>query len=373
MPVNNARRTPVALVGAGKIGAMIVDLLLDSDDYEITLIDADADRLAEVGGSRRVQRLRLDVTDVAALAKAVQGHFALLSATPYFLTTRIACAARDAGVHYLDLTEDVASTAQVKRLAEDADSAFVPQCGLAPGFISIVTNDIAAHFQELDTIRMCVGALPRFPSNSLNYNLTWSTDGVINEYCEPCVAIKSGALTMVSPLEHLEHFSLDGVTYESFNTSGGIGTLADTLEGRVRNLSYQTIRYPGHRDIMKTLLHDLGLRDRRDLLKDVLEHSVPATLQDVVLIFVTVSGKKHGRLMQETYANRIHGARVADQPRSAIQVTTAASICAVLDLLVEGKLPVRGFVTQEQIALSDFLANRFGRFYQSEQTQYQAA
>lgn len=371
--MNRNRRTPVVVVGAGKIGSMIVDLLLDSGAYEVTLIDAAESRLAEISKSPWVHPQRIDVTDENAVANAAHDHFAMLSAMPFFLTTHVARAAKDAGVHYLDLTEDVTSTAEVKRLAAGASSTFIPQCGLAPGFISIVTNDIASHFEELDTIRMCVGALPQFPSNSLNYNLTWSTDGVINEYCELCAAIKSGELTQVPPLEHLEHFSLDGVTYESFNTSGGIGTLAETLAGRVRNLSYQTIRYPGHRDIMKTLLYDLGLRDRRDLLKNVLEHAVPATLQDVVLVFVTVSGKVQGRLIQETYANKIYGRKIRGQFRSAIQITTAAAICTVLDLLAGGELPTQGFVTQEQIALSDFLDNRFGHCYRKPEPQYRAA
>lgn len=366
-------RTSVALVGAGKIGAMIVDLLVATDDYAVTLIDASRPGLAEIDDHPLLTKVELDVTNESALARVLAGHFAVMSATPFFLTTPIARAARAAEVHYLDLTEDVASTEEVKRLAEGSTRAFIPQCGLAPGFISIVTSDIATHFDELDTIRMCVGALPQYPSNSLNYNLTWSTDGVINEYCEPCVAVQSGELTLVQPLEQLEKFSFDGVNYESFNTSGGIGTLAETLCGRIKNLSYQTIRYPGHRDIMKTLLHDLGLRDRRDLLKDVLENAVPATLQDVVLIFVTVSGRKRGQLLQETYANKIYSAEVGGQVHSAIQITTAASICAVLDLLRSGYLAQSGFITQEEIKLEHFLENRFGRHYRQTKAFHQAA
>ena len=262
---------------------------------------------------------------------------------------------------------------RVKLLAEKSSRAMIPQCGLAPGFISIVANDVANTFDELETIRMCVGALPQYPSNSLNYNLTWSTDGVINEYCEPCVALIDGELTMVPALEHLEHFSLDGINYESFNTSGGLGTLADSLDGKVKNLSYQTIRYPGHRDIMKTLLHDLQLRDRRDLLKDVFENALPATLQDVVLIFVTVSGSKNGQLYQETYANKIYGQDIGGKFYSAIQITTAASICTVLDLLMNDEIPSRGFVRQEEISLEAFLQNRFGRYFWSEQSLHLAA
>jgi len=365
--------TKIAVIGAGKIGTMILELLLSTEDFAVTVFDASEDQFALLPALPRLSTICIDVTDEDALAAALKGHFAVLSATPFFLTKHVAKAAVIASVHYLDLTEDVASTEYVKSLAKDADCALIPQCGLAPGFISIVANDVAAKFDDLDTIRMCVGALPQYPSNSLNYNLTWSTDGVINEYCEPCVAVKNGENIMVPALEHLEHFSLDGIKYESFNTSGGLGTLAESLEGKVKNLSYQTIRYPGHRDIMKTLLQDLQLRDHRDLLKQVFENALPATLQDVVLIFVTVSGMKEGQLFQETYANKIYSQEVNGRFHSAIQITTAASICTVLDLLVSGQLPSKGFVRQEEITLKQFLENRFGQYYQSSQTMGLAA
>src|SRR4029077_8924617 len=112
-----------------------------------------------------------------------------LSAAPFHLTTAIAQAAADAKVHYLDLTEDVESTRRVRAIAAGAGVAFIPQCGLAPGFISIVAQHLPGRFETLESVRMRVGALPQYPSNALNYNLTWSTDGVINEYIEHCEAI----------------------------------------------------------------------------------------------------------------------------------------------------------------------------------------
>jgi saccharopine dehydrogenase-like NADP-dependent oxidoreductase len=266
-------------------------------------------------------------------------------------------------VHYLDLTEDVASTQRIRALAEGASSAFIPQCGLAPGFISIVAADLAARFDRLDSVRMRVGALPAYPSNALNYNLTWSTEGVINEYIEPCEAIVDGRRVTVPALEEREEFALDGVLYEAFNTSGGLGTLCETLQGKVRTLNYRTIRYPGHAAIMKALLHDLRLADRRDVLKDILENAVPTTTQDVVIIFVTVAGWREGRLVQETYARKVYSAVVAGEVRSAIQITTASSLAAMLDLLAHGELPQQGFVKQEQVPLAAFLGNRFGAVY----------
>lgn len=353
----------ILVVGAGNIGEMIAALLLPTGDYRVTIADRSEAALAKLNGVAGLEKLVLDATDEAALSAALKGRFAVVSAAPYHITARIAKAAHDAGVHYLDPTEDVASTKLVKELSQSSKAALIPQCGLAPGFIAIVGKHLADTFEELDTLRLRVGALPRFPTNSLTYNLTWSTEGVINEYLEPCEAIVEGKPMLVPALENVERFALDGMTFEAFNTSGGLGTLGDTLAGKVRNLSYQTIRYPGHRDIMRTLIQDLRLGHNRELFKQVLENAVPVTEQDVVIVFATASGKRNGRLMQESYANRIYPRELNGKHWAAIQVTTASAICAVLDMLAAGKLPQQGFVRQEDIPLPVFLENRFGNAY----------
>src|SRR4051812_22755607 len=352
----------ILVIGAGKIGATIADMLHETGDYAVTVADVSVPALEAIA-TAGVKTIQLDFSDAVALQAALKGQYAVLSAAPYHLTGNIAQAARVSGVHYFDLTEDVATTRMVKELAADATTAFVPQCGLAPGFIAIVAHDIARRFDSLDAVRLRVGALPQYPSNALSYNLTWSTDGVINEYIERCEAIVDGQVREVPALEEREEFSLDGTRYEAFNTSGGLGTLCETLQGQVRSLNYKTIRYPGHCDLMRVLLNDLQLRHRRDVLKDILENAVPATLQDMVIVFVTVTGQRDGRHVQETYARKIYGQNVAGIERTAIQVTTAAGICAMLDLLVQGPLPQAGFVRQEEVSLATFLANRFGRVY----------
>ena len=353
----------IIVVGAGNIGSTIASMLAEAGDYEIVVCDRDATRFDSVQDHPAITTRAVDITDPSALQDVLAGSFAVLSAAPFHLTTKIAEAAARAGVHYLDLTEDVASTKRVMELAATATSAFIPQCGLAPGYISILANDLASRFDTLETVRLRVGALPQYPSNALNYNLTWSTDGVINEYIEPCEAIVEGQLSKVPAMEEREEFSLDGVTSEAFNTSGGLGTLCDTYSGRVRSLNYKTIRYPGHAAIMKALLNDLNLRNRRDTLKDILEAALPSTSQDVVVVFVTVSGYRNGRLMQETHAQKIYSGIIAGRRYSAIQITTAAGICTVLDMLATSALPSTGFIRQEDVALDDFLNNRFGSRY----------
>lgn len=354
--------TKLTLFGAGKIGEAIVHLLARTGDYELQVVDSDPLRLAPMMGAG-VECVPCDISDEREIAKLLEDQDVAISACPYYLTPTIARAARKQGVHYLDLTEDVESTRVVMGLAEGSSHALIPQCGLAPGFISIVASDLAKRFDRLRDVQMRVGALPTFPNNALKYNLTWSTDGLINEYCNPCLAIRDGEPIETLPLEEVERFSLDGIDYEAFNTSGGLGTLTDTLAGRVENLNYKTVRYPGHRDIVKTLVRDLRLDRRRGLLKDVLEAAIPMTRQDVVLIFVAVTGEREGRLQQESFVKKIYAREIDGRLFSAIQITTAAGICAMVDLLVEGKLPQSGFVRQEQAALPDFLANRFGAYY----------
>ena len=353
----------VVLLGAGHIGHTIASLLSHSGDYQLKVVDRSA-RALQALAQLPLQTEVVDTSDAALLRASLQGFDAVINALPYHLATMAATQALAAGCHYFDLTEDVAATRAIMRLAEGAATAFMPQCGLAPGFIGIVAHHLSKKFSRLQEVKMRVGALPAFPTNSLKYNLTWSVDGLINVYCHPCEAIRDGAIIDVLPLEGMEHFSLDGTEYEAFNTSGGLGTLCETLSGRVQTLDYKTVRYPGHRDIMKMLLQELGMKDDQEMLKDILRRSIPMTMQDVVLVFVTVSGEREGKFVQEVFARKIFADRNEAAPLSAIQITTAAGICAAVDLFRDGKLPQRGFIRQEQVELPDFLANRFGSAYQ---------
>lgn len=357
----------ILLLGAGKVGRMIASFLAGCDEYRLRVADRDATTLARLSARTAVEEtMVVDVTHGGQLRAAMKDCQAVISALSFNVTPLAAQAAWELGASYFDLTEDRQTTEQVRRIAQQANpgQVFMPQCGLAPGFISILASDLTGWFDRLDTVRMRVGALPQFPTNKLTYNLTWSTDGLINEYCNPCEVIHEGRLLEVLPLEGLEHFSLDGVRYEAFNTSGGLGTLCVSLQGAAREVNYKTIRYPGHHDLMTFLLRDLRLEARRELLKDVLETAIPLTFQDVVITFCTVTGWRNGQFVQKSDARKIYAHTIDGEEWSAIQITTAASLCAVLELFFQGKLPQQGFVSQEQVALNDFLNNRFGRWYQ---------
>jgi saccharopine dehydrogenase-like NADP-dependent oxidoreductase len=331
------------------------------------MADHDEAAIARVAQQSRVKTQLVDATDPSALEAVLDGKQAVISALSYRFNPLVAHTALARSVHYFDLTEDVGTTHEVREIAGRAKpgQVFMPQCGLAPGFVSIAAHQLTQSFEKLDTVHMRVGALPQFPSNGLKYNLTWSTDGLINEYCNPCEAIHEHEKQRVLPLEGLEHFSLDGVRYEAFNTSGGLGSLCDTLGGKVRELNYKTIRYIGHRELVVFLLNELRMSEHRSELKDILERAVPVTFQDVVVVFCAVSGWRAGQHVQITDARKIYHQSIADVHWSAIQITTGAGVSAVVDLVFEGALSGTGFLPQEAVALPVFLKNRFGRYYDS--------
>jgi saccharopine dehydrogenase-like NADP-dependent oxidoreductase len=125
-------------------------------------------------------------------------------------------------------------------------------------------------------------------------------------------------------------------------------------------MNYKTLRYPGHCEKIQLLMKDLKLNEDRKTLKRVLEHAIPQTLQDVVLIYASVTGTKHGEFFEENYVKKIYPQCIKGKLWSAIQVTTASSVCCVMDIVLGNGAAYRGFVTQESIGLQDFLANDFG-------------
>jgi saccharopine dehydrogenase-like NADP-dependent oxidoreductase len=267
----------VLILGAGKIGALISGLLAESGSYTVFLGDVSGPT-ARCGRARAWQRQphrhRLGCERHSRAQRHLAAHpvDAVISSLPYYCNVGVAKAARGCGSHYFDLTEDVEVTHAVIGIAAGAPQAFVPQCGLAPGFISIAANELMSHFDKLRTVKLRVGALPQHPNNVLKYSLTWSTEGLINEYGNPCQAIADGRTVEVAPLEGLEEIAIDGTLYEAFNTSGGLGSLAESHGARCESMNYKTIRYPGHCAQMQFLMNDLKLNHDRKTLKQVLEN-----------------------------------------------------------------------------------------------------
>ena len=333
-------KTKIAIVGSGNIGWALKQLL--KKDFEINQGDI------EDG---------FDALDISQVKDFLKGNDAVISAGPFKVNKNIAKIAAEQGIAYFDLTEDVETTDFIKNL--NSKNILMPQCGLAPGAINICAASMMKDFDSVNEVLMRVGALPRFTTNEMSYYLSWSTNGLINEYCNEADAIYEGKSVKLMPLEGIEKIVIEGESFEAFNTSGGCATMCETYENQVENLSYKTIRYPGHVNHMKFLFNDLHLKKNRDVLEKLFDKEVPRTKNDVIIFFVKVIGMIDGVLQEKTYLRKIYG----NDKLSAIQLTTASGVCSVLKMYLDGKMKGNGFVKQESLSWEEFLENKFGQVY----------
>ncbi|THB75984.1 MAG: L-lysine dehydrogenase [Desulfobulbaceae bacterium] len=344
------------VIGLGKVGYLVA-LLLKETGFKVTGCDLQPDRTHEFPTKS------VDVTDLEQTHALLAEHDCVISCLPYNFNAPLAQIAAERQLHYFDLTEDVETTNKIIEISKTSKKVMAPQCGLAPGFIAIVGATLASRFEKIRSIKLRVGALPKHPTGLLGYAFNWSPEGVVNEYLNDCEVIEHGTRKMVSPLEWLETLVIDGVQLEAFTTSGGLGTMCETYAGVVENLDYKSIRYPGHAALMNFYLHELLMREDRELAGKILVHAKPPVNEDVVYMHASAEGWINGNLQREEFVRTYEPVDVAGRPRRTIAWTTAASVCSVVELVAEGRLPNSGFIKQEEIGLEDFLATANGRLF----------
>jgi saccharopine dehydrogenase (NAD+, L-lysine-forming) len=348
----------IAVLGLGKVGHLAAELLAEAG-FSVTGLDA---RGLE-GAAFPV--MALDLADAGAVREALAGQEAVLSCLPYHLNIGISTLAHEMGLHYFDLTEDVPTTRHIRGLAETARAIMAPQCGLAPGFIGIVGAHLAEQFERVRSIKLRVGALPQNPTGLLGYAFNWSPEGVVNEYLNDCEVIEEGVQKTVSAMEWVETIHIDGLRLEAFTTSGGLGTMCETYLGRVENLDYKTMRYPGHVELMNFFFHELLMRENRAEAGRILTHAKPPVDEDVVFVHAAAEGWTGGQLKRREFVRAYYPIEIARKRRTAIAWTTSASVVAVIEMVRAGSLPARGFLKQESIPLDPYLATRTGLLFKT--------
>lgn len=349
----------VAVVGLGRIGALIA-LMLSEEGFEV--IGLDARPRPELGPEVGI----VDVEDAAALRAAVANVDAVISCLPLSLNVHVVRAAHAVGAHYLDLTEDVGTADLVTELAASARSALITQCGLAPGYVNVVAADLLARLDRPETLKVRVGALPQHPNGALGYAVNWSPEGLVNECQNDCEVIHRGRRLSVPALGDVEEVVIGGIQLEAATTSGGIGSLCETYEGTLNSLDYKTLRYPGHWRIFRAFLRDLRMGERPSEAAAILSAALPPTADDVVYVYLDATGLRGGVPAREQYVRAYRPRRVGGQRCTAIGWTTAASACAVLQLVDRGVLPGQGRIRQEEVGLGEFHSTSFGSLFADE-------
>lgn len=349
------------VLGLGKVGNL-VGTLLHNSGFEVTGLDTVARDLS-------FKTITGDVTNTAELTALVKEFDAVVSCLPYSFNIEVARICADSGTHYFDLTEDVPTTNAIIEMSKTAKCLMAPQCGLAPGFIGIVGAHLAAGFDKLRSIELRVGALPQHPRGKMGYAFNWSPEGVVNEYLNDCEVIQNGQRKLVPPMEGLETILIDGLKLEAFTTSGGLGTMCETYADKVDTLNYKTMRYPGHCDLMRFFFEELHMKDRRQEAGEILVHAKPPVNEDFVLVHAAVEGEKNGKLSRDEFVRCYEPERIGDSMYRAISWTTAASLCAVIEMVSKGDLPSEGFLKQEDIPLDKLMATQNGAYYAAYEEQ----
>jgi len=363
----------ILVLGAGRMGlGAAFDLAQATDVQAVTVADLDLTRacaVVETIGSPKLEAAQVDVANSAGVVQLMRGHDAAISCVVYHHNLNLAHAAIEARVNFCDLGGNnsvVDAELALDQSARDANINIIPDCGLAPGMVSVLVAHGAARFASLASVHIRVGGLPQHPRPPLDYQIVFSAEGLINEYVERARVIRDGRITEVDSMTEIEQLEFPSPfgQMEAFQTSGGTSTLPESFLGRVRELDYKTIRYPGHCEKFKLLI-DLGLASSTDLievdgltitprrvLSEMLLRRLPADEPDVVLIRVEFQGRlldgKEGALRYDIIDR-------FDERKglSAMMRTTAFPASIIAQMMARGEVTQKGAIPQERCVPPD--------------------
>jgi lysine 6-dehydrogenase len=356
----------ILVLGAGRMGlGAAYDLAHAADVQSVTVADVDLERARAVAStinSPKLKPAQVDVANHDRVVELMRGHDSCISCVTYFYNLQLARAAVEARVNFCDLGGNNAVVDEELALDEAARAAgvnIIPDCGLAPGMVSVLVAHGAARFSSLEEVHIRVGGLPQNPRPPLNYQIVFSVEGLINEYVERARVIRGGEIVEVDSMTEVERLAFPApfAEMEAFQTSGGTSTLPESFLGRVRELDYKTIRYPGHCEKFRLLI-DLGLcaseeveidgqriKPRR-LLGEMLQRHLPADEADVVLIRVEFRGEAEGK--RQTLRYDIIDRFDEATGLSAMMRTTAFPASIIAQMMARGEIPEKGAVPQER-------------------------
>ena len=352
--------------GAGMMAnGLIFDLTKNKEAKEIVVVDRDQKALDNVKkrfSDKRVECVKGNIDEVSSLARLLKAKDCAINATHYKYNYDLSRLCIEAGVNFCDMggNNDVVSRQfTLSGEATRMEVSVLPDLGLAPGMAGLAALRFCEGFDELDTVKIRVGGVPLSPDNKLGYQLVFSVEGLINEYMEKALILKDGKELEVESMSGLEYLDFPAPygRMEAFYTSGGISTLTKTLKGKVKNLDYKTLRYPGHCDLVSFLI-DLGLASSKDVelkglrisprrfLGKILSDYLPSGRPDAVLVRIEIEGKKKGR--DVCIIHEMIDEYDPDSGLSAMQRTTAFPVSIIAQMLASGKISKKGVLKQEE-------------------------
>jgi len=372
----------IFIAGSGGIGEAAALLLREWSEFETEIYLGDisekslqkAKDFVEQNSEKKskVETILMNGEADETMLKAFEKCDVLLDCSPGGQAPKMARYAKDFKMHYANLTEYVAETNEIMELAKDAETGFVLQTGLAPGFINVLAMSLYNEFVEkyenesVEKIGMKVGALTAHAHEPHFYGFTWSPIGVATEYVKNSVVIRNQKITERPALSSRETIVIGARTYEADLTSGGAADLPDFFAGKAKNLDYKTLRYVGHYDWVERQIKKLPKDENLpNALQNVMLEAIPSVEDDLVLVHASVDGfDKNGRRRMIEKAFFVEPLEINGKNLRAIQTTTAAPLCESAMMLLTGNY--KGVVLQSQLNPSEFMNGNFvSRIYRA--------
>lgn len=357
----------VAVIGAGLMGRAITSDLINNSSFEkVTLVDKSKKALNETSQIIKNDRLHLSEFDINNDEKnedLICSADVVISAVPYYFNLSLTKLCIHHHTHFIDLGGNNTVVSQQRDLSKKAKKnqvTIIPDSGLAPGLVSIITRDIVEKNNAVESVHIRVGGLPVHPQPPLNYEIVFSPNGLINEYTEDALVLQNKKIKMKPSMTEREiiEFPEPFGKMEAFITSGGSSTLPYTYQHKINTLDYKTIRYPGHCEKMKILL-DLGFGSTkpiavdttmispRKMLISLLNQSLPKTNEDVVLLKVLSKVKRKNTYMNIQY--QLIDYFDKQTGFTAMMRTTGFPVAITADLLARNIITQQGVFCPEEI------------------------
>jgi len=357
----------IAVLGAGMMGrAITYDLLRTGTFKNILLVDKNKEMLEETAqflSDTSLETSYIDVTKADSAKDIFSRVDVVISAIPYLYNYDLTRLAINTNTHFIDLGGNNGVVDKQRKLSEDAKKSevtVIPDSGLAPGLVSVITRDIVDSLSTIDSVKLRVGGLPKNPLPPLNYQIVFSINGLINEYLEDALILDQGSIIQKPSMTDIEYLQFPEPfgRMEAFLTSGGCSTLPFTYKDTIGHLDYKTIRYPGHCERFKTLL-DIGLGDTkqikvnsqsiapRDVLIELLQRSIPSIGEDVVLLKAFGTGVKDD--VSTTLEYTLIDSYDTKSDLSAMMRTTGFPVAITADLIAKQLISEHGVFCPEEI------------------------
>ncbi len=354
----------IAILGAGTVGASLAKLLCQEDSVSgIIVIDQNGNALAEVEEScpkAKLRTYRVNIEKEHTITSLIKGFDCLISALPHSYNLKLAELAIHVGIHYIDLGGNDEILEKQIALSEEAlkkNLWIIPNCGMAPGLVNILAMNGYEQFDEVESIHIWSSSLPKEPVPPFNYQLVFSPVGLVHEYFDPVFILKNSKVTTVDPLKGYELIRFDSQPelgdLEAFYVSGSVTSLVRQLEGKVKELSYKTLRYPGHRDIVKAM-QVLGFDSDRiidirtnltyqDILVRQIQKHLPKGQKDIALVKIVIEGVRNGEAVQQVY--ELTHENNLDDNISSLMMCAAIPTLIIAEMICTNKLKGKGGVT----------------------------